>query len=236
MMTSEAHISKQFDAELDQARSMALSMGGLAERQVVYAIEALRRGDMALTTRVIQVEVEVNALERTVDELCTSVIARRQPNAGDLRLVMALFKITTDIERIGDEAKKIALCAHEVPALGRVPLPRMNEIAVMADLVTGMLRDTLDAFARMDVENASSIAMRDREVDRHFQAILRELLTYMIEDPRTISSCIDVLFVAKALERIGDHAKNITEYIVYLIKGKDVRHLTPERFDEVVAS
>ena len=112
----------------------------------------------------------------------------------------------------------------------------MNEIAVMADLVTGMLRDTLDAFARMDVENASSMAMRDREVDRHFQAILRELLTYMIEDPRTISSCIDVLFVAKALERIGDHAKNITEYIVYLIKGKDVRHLTPERFDEIVAS
>ena len=211
-------------------------MGGLVEHQIVYAMEALRRGDTALSTRVIRVEMEVNDLERTVDDLCTTVIARRQPNANDLRLVMALLKITTDLERIGDEAKKIALCARDMPALGLMSLPRMADIAAMADLVKSMLRDTLEAFARMDVETAATIALRDREVDRLLQSILRELLTGMIDDPRTISSCIETMFIAKALERIGDHAKNITEYIVYLIKGKDVRHVTPEQFEVVISS
>jgi phosphate transport system protein len=235
-MNPDAHISKQFDAELDQARAQVMAMGGLVEHQIVYAMEALRRGDTALSTRVIRVEIEVNDLERTVDDLCTTVIARRQPNANDLRLVLALLKITTDLERIGDEAKKIALCARDVPALGVMSLPRMAEISAMADLVKSMLRDTLDAFARMDVDIAATIALRDREVDRQLQSILRELLTGMIDDPRTISSCIETMFIAKALERIGDHAKNITEYIVYLIKGKDVRHVTPEQFEVVVSS
>lgn len=235
-MIPDTHISKQFDAELTQARSQALAMAGLVEQQIVYAIEALRRGDSTLSNRVFEVEMEVNELERTIDELCTTVIARRQPNANDLRLVMALLKITTDIERIGDEAKKIALRARDARGLGRPNLPRLSEITTMAGLVKDMLRQSVDSFERMDVEFASAVAQRDREVDRHFQSILRELLTYMIEDPRTISPAIDVLFVAKALERIGDHAKNITEHIVYLIKGKDVRHVTPEQFDEAVRS
>jgi len=236
-MLPESHTSKQFDAELEQARKQVLLMGGLVEQQIVYAIEALRRGDAGLTAQVVEVEVEVNRLERTVDEMCTTVIARRQPNANDLRLIMTMLKVTTDIERIGDEAKKIALYAGQGRSnLGRATLPRLSEITSMADLVKEMLRRALDAFARMDVESAASIAQRDLDVDRSFQSTLRELLTYMIEDPRTISASIDVLFVAKALERIGDHAKNITEYVVYLIKGKDVRHVTPEEFEDAVRS
>ena len=236
-MLPESHTSKQFDAELEQARKQVLLMGGLVEQQIVYAIEALRRGDAGLTAQVVEVEVEVNRLERTVDEMCTTVIARRQPNANDLRLIMTMLKVTTDIARIGDEAKKIALYAGQGRSnLGRATLPRLSEITSMADLVKEMLRRALDAFARMDVESAASIAQRDLDVDRSFQSTLRELLTYMIEDPRTISASIDVLFVAKALERIGDHAKNITEYVVYLIKGKDVRHVTPEEFEDAVRS
>ncbi|HXC40241.1 MAG TPA: phosphate signaling complex protein PhoU [Burkholderiales bacterium] len=236
-MLPESHTSKQFDAELEQARKQVLLMGGLVEQQIVYAIEALRRGDAGLTAQVVEVEVEVNRLEREVDEMCTTVIALRQPNANDLRLIMTMLKVTTDIERIGDEAKKIALyAAQRGRGMGRATLPRLSEITSMADLVKEMLRRALDAFARMDVESAASIAQRDLAVDRSFQSILRELLTYMIEDPRTISASIDVLFVAKALERIGDHAKNITEYVVYLIKGKDVRHVTPEEFEDAVRS
>lgn len=235
-MIPDTHISKQFDAELGQARSQVLAMAALVEQQIVYAIESLRRGDNALGARVLEVEVLVNQLERTVDELCTSVIARRQPNANDLRLVMTLLKITTDIERIGDEAKKIAMFARDLRGLGRPGLPRLPEITAMAGLVRDMLRQALDAFERMDVEFASAIKQRDLEVDRHFQSILRELLTYMIEDPRTISSAIDALFVAKSLERIGDHAKNITEYIVYMIKGKDVRHVTLDEFEMAAKS
>jgi len=235
-MLPESHTSKQFDAELEQARKQVLLMGGLVEQQIVYAIEALRRGDASLTAQVVEVEVEVNRLERAVDEMCTTVIALRQPNANDLRLIMTMLKITTDIERIGDEAKKIALYAGQGRGLGRATLPRLSEITSMADLVKEMLRRSLDAFARMDVDSAASVAQRDLAVDRSFQSILRELLTYMIEDPRTISASIDVLFVAKAPERIGDHAKNITEYVVYLIKGKDVRHVTPEEFEDAVRS
>jgi len=235
-MLPESHTSKQFDAELEQARKQVLLMGGLVEQQIVYAIEALRRGDASLTAQVVEVEVEVNRLERAVDEMCTTVIALRQPNANDLRLIMTMLKITTDIERIGDEAKKIALYAGQGRGLGRATLPRLSEITSMADLVKEMLRRSLDAFARMDVDSAASVAQRDLAVDRSFQSILRELLTYMIEDPRTISASIDVLFVAKALQRIGDHAKNITEYVVYLIKGKDVRHVTPEEFEDAVRS
>ena len=235
-MLPESHTSKQFDAELDQARNQLIAMGGLVEQQIVYAIEALRRNDFALTERVIEVEVEINALERTVDELCTSVIALRQPNANDLRLVLTMLKITTDVERIGDEAKKIALYARRTRGIGGSTLPRLTEISTMAELVKEMLRRALDAFARLDVEAAASITQRDLAVDRSFQSILRELLTYMIEDPRTITPSIEVLFVAKALERIGDHAKNITEHVVYLIKGKDVRHVTQEEFENVLRS
>jgi phosphate transport system protein len=235
-MLPESHISKQFDAELDQARKQVLAMGGLVEQQIIYAIEALRRGDTDLSERVVEMEVEVNQLERSVDEQCATLIALRQPNANDLRLIMTMLKVTTDIERIGDEAKKIALYARQSRGLAATALPRLSEITTMADLVKDMLRHALDAFARMDMDSAASIAQRDIAVDRNFQSILRELLTYMIEDPRTISASIEVLFVAKALERIGDHAKNITEYIVYLIKGKDVRHLSPEEFEDAVRS
>lgn len=230
-MLSESHTSKQFDAELEQLRTEVLSMGGMVERQILYAISGLRRDESTLLEKVAQGEIEVNAYERSIDELCTTIIARRQPSANDLRLVTTVLKTITDLERIGDEAKKIAMTAQNLKGLHWQGVPRLGDLGVVADIVVDMLRRSLNAFARLEVEDAPHIARQDRDVDEHFQAILRQLLTYMIEDPRTISSSIDLIFIAKSLERIGDHAKNISEYVIYMIKGKDVRHVTLEEME-----
>lgn len=240
MTTNTEHTSKQFDAELEQIRREVLEMGRLVERQLVRAAEGLRRNDGPLMDEVIQGEVQVNAKEILIDELCTMLIARRQPEAGDLRLMMMVLKGITDLERIGDEAKKIALTAREIAApSGRYagkPVPRIAEISNLAEMALGMLRTALDMFATLDISQATEVARRDLELDQRFRSTLRELLTYMMEDPRTISASLDILFVAKSLERIGDHAKNITEYMVYLVKGKDVRHVTLEEFERVAQS
>ena len=235
-MQPETHTSKQFDAELEQLRSQVLSMGGAVERQILYAISGLRRGETTLLQKVADGEAEVNAFERSIDELCAVVIARRQPSANDLRLVTTVLKTITDLERIGDEAKKIARTAQNLHAMHWRGVPKLGELGVVADIVLNMLRRSLNAFARLEVEDVPHIARQDLDVDEHFQAILRQLLTYMIEDPRTISSSIDLIFIAKSLERIGDHAKNISEYVVYMIKGKDVRHVTIEVMEQVAKS
>jgi phosphate transport system protein len=224
-MQSAAHTSKHFDAELETIRTQVLEMGGIVEYQIRYAIEALRAGDAALVDRVIHDEVKVNRLERDIDEACTQVIARRAPAANDLRFLMMVYKTLTDLERIGDEAKKIALVARGL-RLAQAPGPGIREIQRVAALVIDMLRRALDGLARLEAEIMPEVVRLDDEVDEHFKAILRQLLTYMIEDPRTISRSIDVIFVAKSLERIGDHAKNISEYVIYMTKGKDVRHVS----------
>jgi phosphate transport system protein len=230
------HISTRFDAQLEQVRSKVLYMGGAVEDQMSLAVRALKNGEMFLIEQVLDVEHQVNALEMEIDGLCTNIIACRTPTAIDLRVLTMVVKTITDLERIGDEAKKIALIAREFIRSGRGYMPRYLEIQRMSAIVIDMLRQALDGFARLDAEAAPEIARRDLEVDDSFRAVLRELLTYMIEDPRTISATLDIIFIAKALERVGDHAKNISEYVVYMIKGKDVRHLSAEEIEQAVKS
>ena len=231
-MHPTTHSSRDFDADLLAVRSQVLEAGGIVEYQIRYAIEALRTGDRALVARVIADEDRINRLEREIDEACTHTIARRAPAAGDLRLLLMVYKTITDLERIGDEAKKIALVAREV-CLNERLTPGFPEIRMVSTVVIDMLRRALDGLARLEAEAAPEIARMDVEVDGHFKSIVRQLLTYMIEDPRTISPALDLVFVAKALERIGDHAKNISEYVVYVIKGRDVRHLPIEEMEQV---
>ena len=236
MPTKELHISKQFDVELEGLRSQVLQMGGLVESQIVRGVDALVNGNIALAEAVIAEDTRVNGLEVTIDEQCTHVIARRQPAAGDLRMVMAIIKTITDLERIGDEAKKIARMTKMMYESDRLQTPRFFEIKRAADLALDMLRKTLDAFARLDVLAAIQIVKKDQDLDEQFSSIIRQLISYMMEDPRTISASIEILFVAKAIERIGDHSKNMAEYVIYLVKGKDVRHITLEEIEREASS
>ena len=222
------HTSKQYDAELEAVRAKVLEMGGLVEQQIVSALDALVKLDPKLAKEVMENDRRVNALEVQIDEDCSYIIARRQPAAGDLRMVMMMVKTITDLERIGDEATKIARTAQKIFDEDRMYKPRFNEIKAMVALVREMLRTALDGFARLDVSKTVEVARQDEQVDEHFRAAMRQLITFMLEDPRTISMSLEVLFVAKAIERIGDHAKNIAEYVVYMVKGKDVRHISVE--------
>jgi len=230
------HTLKQFDTELEEIRSRVLQMGGMVEEQFTQALEALVSGDVALARQVTANDHQVNALEIAIDEDCSKVIARRQPAAKDLRMVMTVAKTITDLERIGDEASKIARMAQSIYASDRQTVPRTVEIQHVAEIALGMLRNSLDAFARLDTTVAATVVRQDERVDQAFVSILRQLITFMMEDPRTISHAIEILFIAKAIERIGDHAKNISEYVVYLVKGKDVRHTGVEAFDREALS
>jgi phosphate transport system protein len=225
------HTLKQFDTELEEIRSRVLQMGGLVEEQITRAIEALTTGNVVLARQVMEDDYRVNALEVAIDEECSTVIARRQPAAKDLRMVMTVVKTITDLERIGDEASKIARMARAIYDSDRPTVPRVTEISHVADIALGMLRNALDAFARLDLAVAAKVVRQDEQVDQAFASILRQLITFMMEDPRTISHAIEILFIAKAIERIGDHSKNMSEYVVYLVKGKDVRHITVEAFE-----
>jgi phosphate transport system protein len=222
------HLFKQYDAELEAVRAKVLQMGGLVEQQISEATEALIKSSTKLADNVIELDRTVNSLEIQVDEDCSHIIARRQPAASDLRMIMMVVKTITDLERIGDEATKIARVALKISESGRLQKSRFNEIKAMVDLVRDMLRVSLDAFARLDPTKAVEVARQDELVDEQFHAIMRQLITFMLEDPRTISMMLDVVFVAKAIERIGDHAKNIAEYVVYMVKGTDVRHASLE--------
>ncbi|MDZ4201135.1 MAG: phosphate signaling complex protein PhoU [Gallionella sp.] len=233
-MPSNDHISRQFDAELEAIRANVLQMGGLVESQIKSAVESLLNGDVALMTRVIEDDHRVNAMEVKIDEVCSQVIARRQPTAGDLRLVMTVVKTITDLERIGDEAEKIARMAKLLSQKNSLNLPRYTEIKHASDLALEMLRKSLDAFARLDLVTAAQVVRLDEQVDEEFRAIMRYLITFMMEDPRTISNSLEILFVAKAIERIGDHAKNMSEYVVYMVKGRDVRHVTVDEIEREV--
>jgi len=234
-MAATEHTSKQFDAELEAVRARVLQMGGLVESQVQLALEALMSGDVALMNRVIEDDHRVNALEVEIDENCNHIIARRQPAAGDLRMVMTVIKTITDLERIGDEAEKIARMAKLLSQRERLNIPRHTEIKHAAELALDMLRKSLDAFARLDLTSAAQVVRQDEQVDEEFRAIMRYLITFMMEDPRTISNALEILFVAKAIERIGDHAKNMSEYVVYMVKGRDVRHVTVEEIEREIS-
>jgi len=230
----QEHIFKQFDADLEAVRSQVLQMGGLVEEQIIHAIDALATGNTELADQVVANDHRVNALEVAIDESCSHLIARRQPTAGDLRIVMMIVKTITDLERIGDEASKVARMCKLIHGKNGISTPRFTEIKHMGNLVLEMLRKSLDAFARLEVSSAGQIARQDIQVDEEFRLVLRHLITFMMEDPRTISVAIDILFAAKAIERMGDHAKNMSEYVVYMVKGKDVRHTTPEEIEREV--
>ena len=221
------HISRKFDEALEEVRTSVLAMGGLVEEQIGQALTALANMDSELGEQVVRDDYRVNRLEVQIDEECTRIIALRQPAAGDLRLIIAIIKTITDLERMGDEAEKIGRTAIR---LAGNSLRRMRYVGVrnLGRHVQQLTRQALDAFARLDVEAAVAIAREDKTVDLEYAACMRELVTYMMEDPRRISEVLDVIWCARALERIADHAKNIGEYTVFLVKGKDIRHTSLE--------
>ena len=219
------HISKQYDQDLEAIRSRMMQMGGLVESHVRSAIAGYLEGNAALADQVIAGDAKVNELELAIDGDLGQIIVRRQPAASDLRLILAASKIVTDLERIGDEATKIARMAKDVQAGGAVQAPRLVALGHISDVSLGMLRRALDAFARLDAAAAARVCGEDATIDEEFRAIIRQLITFMMEDPRTISSAMQVMWVATAFERIGDPAKNIAEYVIYIVKGRDVRHI-----------
>ena len=230
-MTMYKHISKEFDNELESIRSHVLEMGGLVEDQLSGSITALIESDLELADNVIKSEYKVNAYEVSIDEQCTRILAKRQPAAVDLRLIMAVVKTITDLERIGDEAQKIAKMAVDL-AEKQGPKAYYIGIKAMGNLIVRMVHDSLDAFARMDSKAAFEVASREPESDDQYVAIIRQLITYMMEDPRSISSSLDAVWTARSMERIADHARNICEYVIYFVEGKDVRHITIEEMEK----
>lgn len=225
------HISHQFNEELEEIRSHVLAMGGLVEEQIQKATNALVDGDIALAERVIKDDTKVNKAEVQIDEECTSIIARRQPTASDLRLVVAVIKTITDLERIGDQAERVARMGIRLAEQPDSKISYM-EIRHMGERVERMVHDALDAFARMDVDAAVAVAKEDKIVDVEYDGIMRQSLTYMMEDPKTITQMLDIMWTVRAMERIGDHAQNICEYVIYLVKGKDVRHTSIEKMEK----
>jgi len=223
---SNRHLSTQFDAELSGISTRVLEMGGMVESQVARAVRALTEFDSELAADVLSLEERVNATEIEIDSDLSSIIARRQPTARDLRLLIAISKTIANLERVGDEAARIARTVQRLVDSGvssRMRLP-VSDLVYESELAVGQLRKALDAFARLDVDRAVEVLRRDDLIDREFEGLLRKLITFMMEDARTISSSIDLIFVAKAIERVGDHAKNLAEQTIYIVKGTDVRH------------
>ena len=218
------HSSKQYDADLEGIRSKVLLMGGLVESQFRDAIACFRTGDLRQAEQVIKADENVNRMEVALDDTCSHLIVRRQPAANDLRTVMATIKVITDLERIGDEATKIARAATTMQERGVSTINHFETVRVISDAASDMLHDALDSFARLDEKQATRLIAHDQIIDHEFRSIMRTLITFMMEDPRTISAALDTLWVAKAVERIGDHAKNIAEYVIYVVEGKDIRH------------
>jgi len=218
------HISREYNAELEHIRSQVLRMGGLVEAQLMQALQALREADISLAEEVQQADGPVNQLEVDIDAECTEIVARRQPAASDLRLIMGVSKIISDLERIGDEAKRIAKMT-DTELASHLPAYMNMEIGYMGELVQTMLHDALDAFARLDANDALEIAQRDQQVDMKYESITRQLITYMVQDVKTIPTALAVMWAVRSLERIGDRTQNIAEHLIYLVRGEDVRHV-----------
>ena len=232
----QTHISSQFDADLEAIRTSMLQMGGLVEAQVRAAVAVYANFDREQVESIRASEQRINQMEIDLDDLCTHLIVKRQPAAGDLRLVMAVVKTITDLERIGDEADKIARVSVAMQERGLVHLPGFSDIHTAAAIAANMLKNALDAFARLDAVAAGRIVLEDKQIDNEFRSVLRQLITFMMEDPRTISTALDTIWIAKAIERVGDHAQNIAEYVIFAAKGTDVRHASHDMIAQTVAS
>ena len=233
---SDKHLSTQFDAELSGISSRVLEMGGLVESQVVQALFALTQFNIEIASQVLREEERVNQMEIEIDRDLSAIIARRQPTARDLRLLIAISKAIANLERVGDEAARIARTVQRLINTGvssRLRLP-VADLGFEAELAIAQLRKALDAFARLDTARAVEVLKQDDQIDQEFDGLLRKLITYMMEDPRTISSSIDLIFVAKAIERVGDHAKNLAEAIIYVVKGTDIRHTPLEDLENAI--
>jgi len=231
---ADKHLSTQFDTELTSVSSQVMELGGLVESQIRRAIYALSHFSVEVANEVSANEARVNAMEIEIDRDLSSIIARRQPTARDLRLLIAISKTTANLERVGDEAEKIARMVRSIIQSGSPRSLPSLELRVAADLASGLLNKALDAFARLDITAAVAILKEDDLIDAEFDGFVRKLITYMMEDPRMISPSLDLLFLAKAIERIGDHAKNIAEFIIYVVKGEDIRHSTMEKIESIV--
>jgi len=227
------HISQQFNSELSELKNHLLVMGGVVEKQVSEAVDALVKGDSGLATKVQARDEDVNRLELMIDEECTQVIAKRQPTASDLRLVMSVAKMVSDLERMGDEASKVAKMAIVLSEEGASPRGYV-EVRHIGEHVSRMVRDSLDAFARFDASKALEVMKEDKSVDNEYKTATRSLVTFMMEDPRSISQVLSVMWVLRALERIGDHACNVAEHVIYMVKGKDVRHISVELAEKAI--
>ncbi len=218
------HTLKQFDADMEVIRTAVLNMGGLVEQQLLRAINTLKSGDAEAAQDVLADEGRINALQVEIDQLCSQIISKRQPAAIDLRIIMTFIKTINDLERIGDEAKKVATKSQQIHDSKRITAAQLHELTWLSETARQMVQKALDALARLDVKAAAEVLREDEKVDAEFVSIVRQMASYMMEDPRTISACIEIVLIAKAIERIGDHAKNICEYVVHVVKGKDVRH------------
>lgn len=225
------HISQQYNIELETIRTHLSEMGGMAQRQVNDAIQALIDADMERAEQVVRGDVKVNKMEMAIDEECIRILARRQPAASDLRLVIAVTKAITDLERIGDEASKIARQAIAMNKDGLAPRGYI-EVRHIGGRVSSMLQDALDSFARLDMDLALKVVQTDKQVDMEYSTAMRELVTFMIEDPRSITRVLNIMWSLRALERIGDHARNLAQYVIYLVNGEDVRHSNPEEIEQ----
>ncbi|MBX9872085.1 MAG: phosphate signaling complex protein PhoU [Burkholderiaceae bacterium] len=230
----DKHLSTQFDTELSSVSSRVMEMGGLVEAQVQQAVQALGQFNAEVARGVIAIEKRVNDMDIELDHEIASIIGRRQPTARDLRLLMAIAKAVANLERAGDEAEKMARMVLSIIQSGAPRTLPASELRTAADLAAGQLRKALDAFARLDVVTAVAILREDDLIDKEFDSFVRVLITYMMEDARTISSSLDLLFLAKAIERVGDHAKNIAELIIYIVKGADIRHASIEEIEAVL--
>ena len=227
-MNHSEHLSKQYDSDLEDVRSRVLQMGGLVEAQILAAIDCFTTGDHDKVSQVEEAEFRVNAYEVEIDDMCVHVVAKRQPAARDLRLIMGVSKAVTDLERMGDEAEKIARMARQVHDRRGLQIPRSAEVRRAGEMAVTQLRRALDAMARLDPDEAERIIGEDVLIDGEFRNILRQLITFMMEDPRTITTALEIAWIAKALERIGHHAKNIAEQVLYSDRGTDVRHVSKE--------
>ncbi len=217
------HISKRFNKDIEDVRSKVLAMGGLVEQQLSSAIQAIVKGDSELGLTVANDDYKVNDFEVSIDEECSRILATRAPTAGDLRLIVAIIKTITDLERIGDEAEKIGFLASRLAAMDR-PADSYRELKNLGNHVAHMVRDAMNAFARLDVDASLAVVREDEQADEEYEAIQRQCITFMMEDPRSIKRVMNVTWAARSLERIGDHAKNIAEYVIYMVQGRDVRH------------
>jgi phosphate transport system protein len=229
------HISRRFNEDLESIRTRVLAMGGFVEVLLGKAITSLVEGDSTLGESLAIDDLTVNGMEVSIDEECSRILATRAPAAGDLRLIVAIIKTITDLERIGDEGEKIGHIASRLAALER-PENKYREIKHLGRIVSQMVHDALDAFARMDAQAALRVARQDRIVDEEYESIHRQCITFMMEDPRSIRRALDVMWVVRSLERIGDHAKNLCEYVIYMVHGKDVRHTRLEDVERALAA